>query len=162
TNNPNKDKNIFVYNANGSLRGSWTATGYNQAQDITTDGTNIWIVDDAKDKVYKFNNAASLLSGTKAYDSAWDLAGDNKNSSGIVTNGQYFWVTDIQGSSSRVVVYDMAGNKKGSWQLDPANVDPSGVTLNPAGGSDLWVVDRQVDKVFYYAGAQGRRDGSQN
>src|SRR5262249_34924398 len=55
-----------------------------------------------------------------------------------------------------VWVYDLNGNRLGNtasnpWRLDTANADPSGVALNPAGGSELWVVDRTARKVFTYA-----------
>ena len=42
------------------------------------------------------------------------------------------------------------------------NVDdssPSGIALDPAGGSDLWTVDRASRTVFHYADARTVRSG---
>src|SRR5262249_49648944 len=61
-----------------------------------------------------------------------------------------------------VFVYSTAGVKLGAWNLDANNGAPSGITLNPAGGSDLWVVDRHDAMVYRYAGATARRAGSQS
>src|SRR5262249_38232347 len=51
------------------------------------------------------------------------------------------------------------GTFLGRWGLDGDNRAPSGITRNPAGGSDLWVADRATRSVYRYAGAAGRRDG---
>jgi hypothetical protein len=44
--------------------------------------------------------------------------------------------------------------------LDPRNSAPTGIALNPAGGTDLWVVDKQDDVVYYYASGTTWTSGS--
>ncbi|MCA9009829.1 MAG: hypothetical protein KDB01_08785, partial [Planctomycetaceae bacterium] len=44
--------------------------------------------------------------------------------------------------------------------MDPRNSAPTGIALNPAGGTDLWVVDKQDDVVYYYASGTTWTSGS--
>jgi hypothetical protein len=100
------DKNVYVYNPDGSLRGSWAAGGLNQPQDIATDGTDIWIVDNASNQVFHYAGAASRLSGSQDPDAAsFALAAADTSPSGIVTNGSTFWVTDDHAQNGTVFVY---------------------------------------------------------
>jgi RHS repeat-associated protein len=154
------DHHVFVYNPDGSLRGSWLADGTNQPQDITTDGTDIWIVDDATDLVYHYANAATVLSGTLEPTDSFALDAADIKPSGLVTDSAHLWVTDWHSNEGTVFVYSLAGALLGSWGLDPADDTPSGITLNPNGGTDLWVVDRHTATVYRYADALGLRSGS--
>ncbi len=52
---------VFIYNDTGKLLGSWTAKGLGKPEGITTDGVNIWIVDDDANRIYYFAGAASRL-----------------------------------------------------------------------------------------------------
>ncbi|MES2790039.1 MAG: putative Ig domain-containing protein [Planctomycetota bacterium] len=142
---------VYIYNPAGELLGSWQATGLTTPTGIATDGTDIWIVDSGSDRVRRYVGAASRLSGSQAAFSQFNLAGTNTTASGITTNGTKLWVSDE--GSDRVFVYSIAGQALGNWQLATANADASGLTLNPAGGDDLWVVDRVDNKVYYYTGA---------
>src|SRR5439155_15249499 len=155
------DKRVRVYKPDGTLRGTWTAGGISIPQDITTNGTDIWIVDAASRRIYRFANAASRLSGTQSPSASFALDSANQLPTGLVTDGSTLWVTNDHPSSDMVFVYSLAGAALGSWVLDPANDQPSGITLNPNGGTDLWVVDRRDAVVYRYAGATTRRSGSQ-
>src|SRR5262249_22574963 len=44
--------------------------------------------------------------------------------------------------------------------IDPTNAHPTGLTINPANVSDIWVVDSGTLKVYQYAAAAGRTSGS--
>src|SRR5207247_8122537 len=136
------NKTVFVYAADGSLRGSWDAKGINQPQDITTDGSDIWIVDNAKEGVYRYANAAGRTSGSQSPSTGFALDSQNHHPSGIVTDGTTLWVTDDYNHTDNVFVYNRAGRKLGAWLLDRANDAPSGITLTPPGGTSPWVVDR--------------------
>src|SRR5262249_20089394 len=56
--------------------------------------------------------------------------------------------------------YTISGTLKGSWQLDNANAQPTGLTINPNSPSDIWVVDSGTNTVYKYANAAGKTSGS--
>ena len=152
------NKRVFVYNADGSLRGSWRAKGVASPEGIATDGTDIWIVDRAHDQVFRFDGAASHTSGDHYPDSKFGLYWRNFSPTGITTDGETVWVTDRW--EDKVFVYDTEGHYEGAWRLDPENGFPTGITLDPAGGTDLWVVDACTDTVYHYAESTGKRSGT--
>jgi hypothetical protein len=77
-----------------------------------------------------------------------------------VTDGTSFWVVD--GSRLKVFKYTLSGSSLGSWAIDPANTHPTGLTINPASVSDVWIVDSGTLRVYQYVGAASRTSGSQN
>ncbi len=155
------ERDINVYTGTGVYLGSWNSKAGNQPEDIATNGTDIWIVDDARDQVFFFAGGAAWTSGSQSNTSAFNLRRvngnpeeTNGNPSGMVFRDGKLWITDRRdGNTSRVFVYQVDGTYLGRWNLDPANNDPSGITLNPTTGSDMWVVDRFDSKVYVYPGA---------
>src|SRR6202035_4840094 len=107
------------YNTGGALIGSWSAGGLSssaQLTGITTNGTDVWLVDSYSAKVYKYTGAASRLSGSQSASSSFNLAGGrngNTNPQDIVTDGTSFWVVD--GSARKVFKYTLSGSSLGSW-----------------------------------------------
>jgi hypothetical protein len=85
-NDASTDK-VFKYNLSGSLLGSWTISGAGSSPTgITLDPTNVsnlWIVDSGTDRVYQFDNAASLTSGSQWPSTSFALAAGNTNPQGI-------------------------------------------------------------------------------
>jgi sugar lactone lactonase YvrE len=160
------NKSVYVYDNHGVLLGSWTAGGLSSSATltgITTDGTDIWLVDSYSDKVYKYTGAASRLTGSQNAASSFALANGhngNSNPQDLVTNGTYFWVVD--GTRHKVFKYTVSGSSQGSWAIDPANTSPTGITINPSNVSDIWIVDNVTLKVYQYVGAASRTSGSQN
>jgi hypothetical protein len=160
------NKNVYVYDSRNVLLGSWSAGGLSSSAALTgiaTNGTDIWLVDSYSDKVYKYTGAASLLSGSQSAASSFSLAGGkhgDTNPQDIVTDGTSFWVVD--GSRLKVFKYTLSGSLLGSWAIDPANTQPTGITINPNNVSDIWIVDNGTDKVYQYIGAASRTSGSQN
>ena len=71
------NKNVYVYNTSGGLLGSWTLGSLStkaNVQGIATNGTDIWVVDSAADKVYRYAGAASRTStGTQNAASSFSL-----------------------------------------------------------------------------------------
>jgi hypothetical protein len=163
------NKTVYVYDNHGVLQGSWSAGGLSRSATLTgiaTNGTDLWLVDSFADNVYKYTGAASRLSGSQNAASSFSLASGKKGNPGntnpqdIVTDGTLFWVVD--GSALKVFKYTLSGSSLGSWSIDPANTHPTGITIDPANVSDIWIVDNGTDKVYQYIGAANRTSGSQN
>jgi hypothetical protein len=150
-----------VYDNAGALLGSWTANGLTSPQGVTTNGTDIWIVDSSTDRVYKYTGAAARLSGSQSASSNFKLNSQNGNATDLVTSGTHIWVVN-SASADKVFRYTMSGSLSGSWTIDSRNTSPTGITLDPASPSTLWIVDNAADQVFAYAGATTRTSGSQS
>ncbi len=158
------NRKVYVYNTSGGLLGSWTAgslpTGA-VVEDITTNGTDVWIVDAFSDKVYKYAGAASTLSGTVTAASNFALNTANKNPKGLVTDGTSIWVVN-DSTTDTVFKYSVTGTCLGSWTIAAANSAPTGITINPADVSDIWIVDSTGCKIYQYTAAATRVTGSQS
>jgi subtilisin family serine protease len=151
------NRTVFVYNNSGGLIGSWVAGSMpNNAivEGITTDGTNIWIVDNRGDRVYYYANAASRTSGTQNASSNFLLSSQNVSPRDLVTDGTNIWVVN-DSTSDRVFRYSLTGTLLNSWSINSANTIPTGITLDPSNGSqDIWIVDSGTDRVYRYANAR--------
>jgi sugar lactone lactonase YvrE len=160
------NKTVYVYTTGGILLGSWSAGGLSSSATLTgiaTNGTDIWLVDSSTDKVYDYAGAASLRSGSQNAANSFNLLGGKKgntNPQDFVTDGTSFWVVD--GTALKVFKYTLAGSLLGSWGIDAANKNPTGITINPNNVSDIWLVDNGTKKVYQYVGAASRISGSQN
>lgn len=161
---------VYVYDPAGVLLGSWTArtpTGANLStpEGIATDGTNIWIVDAATNTVYRYNNAANLMSGLVNATSSFALVNSgtnvNTNPRGITTNGTHLWVVD-DNSTDRVFKYTTAGALVGAWTIGANNSTPTDITIDPTNVNHIWIVDVGTDSVYRYNAATGRTSGSQS
>jgi len=153
------NQEVGVQKTDGTPLGSFRAFGLVNPQGITTNGTNLWILDAGTHQVLAYRGAASLRAGGVTPSSAFHLDPANDSPSDIVTrDGSTFWVTDDHAHA--VFVYNATGHLLGHWSLDSADVSPSGITLNPTAGTDLWVVDRSTGRVYDYAGATAWTSGS--
>ncbi len=159
-----KNRNVYVYNNSGALQGSWSAgtlSSTAQVEGLATNGTDIWIVDNKTDKVYRYANAASRLSGSQTAASSFALNNGNTNPKGIVTDGTNIWVVN-DGSTDKVFKYTVSGSYLGSWTIDSANKTPTGLTIDPSNGSQgIWIVDSGTDRVYQYTNGRSRTSGSQ-
>lgn len=158
------NKTVYVYSPSGGLLGSWSAGGLSgaaQVEGVATNGTDIWILDNKADKVVKYTGAASRLSGSQNAASSFNLNSGNSNGKGIVTDGTSLWVVDDGSSTDKVFKYTLTGGLLGSWAIDSLNTHPTGLTINPANVSDIWIVDNGTLKVYQYTAAAGRTSGSQ-
>ena len=94
------------------------------AEGITTDGSNIWVVD-SKDKLaYKYDMDGAFLS-------SFALTAEDKGPRGITTDGTYIWVVDKDKNGKRVYKYEMNGTFLSYFALDAANAAPEGITMKP-------------------------------
>jgi len=161
------NRNVYVYDAAGILLGSWTPgtlPGSADVQGVATNGVDIWIVDAKGDKVYRFANAATRLTGSQNAASSFALNNSNKDATDIVTDGVSFWVVNnaAGGSSDKVFKYSLSGNLQGSWTILAGGGSPTGITLDPSSPSHLWIVDNTTDRVYQYDAAASRTSGSQS
>ncbi len=157
------NKTVYVYSNHGVLLGSWAAGGLPNNANVTgiaTNGTDVWLVDYPAAKVYKYAGAASRLSGSQSAASSFTLSNSDSNPQDLVTDGTSFWVVD--GSAHKVFKYTLSGSSLGSWAIDPADAHPTGITINPANVSDIWIVDNVTLKIYQYTAAAGRTSGSQS
>jgi hypothetical protein len=155
------NKKVYVYDTNGVLQGSWTANGLSTPEDITTNGTDIWIVDDGSNKVFKYSAAASRTSGSQSAAASFTLNSANANAKGIVTDGTHLWVVnDVASGADKVFKYTLSGTLVGSWTIDSANGSPTGITLDPSSPDHLWITDIADNAVYRYNGATGYTSGT--
>jgi hypothetical protein len=124
---------VHIYKPDGTHVGNWIADFVKKAQDIATDGSDMWIVDDGSNTVWRFHTGASWTGTTSGEHHAPDpisssdpfpsfrLDPANQSPTGMVTDGKTIWVTDSHGNTNTVFVYDAAhGTRLGEWTLDPA------------------------------------------
>ena len=155
------NKKVFVYNASGGLLGSWTAGTLNSTavvEGIATNGTDVWIVDARSDKVFRYANAAGRTSGSQNAASSFALNSGNANPKDLVTDGVNLWVLN-DSTADKVFKYTLTGTLVGSWTIAGAGTSPTGITLDPAGGGSLWVVDNGTDRVYQFDNARAATSG---
>jgi hypothetical protein len=152
---------VFVYDNRGDLLGSWEVEGVDKLEGITVDGNDLWAVDRGEGRVYRFEGAASLRSGHAKPTSSFRLARGNRRPMDLVTDGSYIWVVNDGHDFDSVYRYDTKGNPAGSWQIDPENSEPTGLTIDPHDVNDIWIVDAHSHSIYQYYGATGRSDGEQ-
>jgi hypothetical protein len=158
------NRNVYVYNNSGSLLGSWTAGSVASnatIEGITTNGTDVWLVDARQDRVYRYANAADRLSGSQNASSNFFLNSGNLSPKDLVTDGTNLWLVN-DSTTDRVFKYTMTGSLVGSWTIDSANKAPTGLTIDPSGVSQsIWIVDNGTDRVYEYTNSRSRNSGSQ-
>lgn len=157
------NRKVYVYNTSGGLLGSWTAgtlASNATVEGITTNGTDVWIVDARSDKVYKYTGAASRLSGSQNAASSFTLNISNRSPKDLVTDGTYLYVIN-DSSTDKVFKYTLSGSLVGSWTMSGGGGSPTGITLDPSNVSHLWVVDNATDRIYQYDAAVSRTSGSQ-
>ncbi len=158
------NRNVYVYSASGAQLGAWTAGTLQstaQVEGMTTNGTDVWIVDNTTDKVFKYTAAAGLLSGSLNSSSSFKLNSGNSNAKGIVTDGTSIWVVN-DSTTDKVFKYSLSGALLGSWTIDAANSSPTGLTIDPTNVSNIWTVDNGTKKIYQYTAAASRTSGSQS
>ena len=147
------NRKVYVYNNVGTLLGSWTAGTLSTSatvEGIATDGTDVWIVDAKSDKVYKYTGAATRLSGSQNAASSFSLNSANKSPKDIVTDGVNLWVVN-DSTTDKVFKYTTAGALVNSWTITTAGAtSPTGITIDPANVSHIWIVDSGTDRAYFY------------
>jgi hypothetical protein len=63
--------------------------------------------------------------------------------------------------TDKIFKYACSGVPLESWTIDSANKAPTGITIDPANVSNIWIVDSGTDRVYQYTGAAFRTRLSQ-
>ena len=120
---PGDDDIVYKYYMNGTYTGiSWNYTvecGEYDVRSITTDGTNIWVLDSGPVPytVHKFT-----MDGTYTGVN-WSCTGVNDGPVGITTDGNFIWIVDEP--DDEVYKYAMDGTYTGlHWSLDEIVDEP--------------------------------------
>lgn len=110
--------------------------------------TKFFVVDHSVDDTFKYGADGSLVENH-------DLATGNTAPRGVATDaaGTTVWVID---NDDRVYLYDSAGNPLGNWFAEGL-LSPEGIATN---GTDIWITDRRLDRVFYFANGALATSGS--
>ena len=160
--------NVWIGDTNGRIY-NYTSAGVHVAnwssrisglQGVTTNGTHIWTVNDVTDRVYYYPNGTTTAHGASVLPtSSFALNYYNSNPTDLTTDGTFIWVVNegniAGGVGDMVFKYTVSGKYLGRWQLDYANARPTGITIDPAGGNKLWIVDNSTDRIYEYSGASG-------
>ena len=160
------NRNVYVYDTSGVRQGAWSAGGLvtgSQIEGITTNGTDIWLVDAKADKVYRYAGAATRLSGTQNPTSSFALNSGNKDSKDLVTDGTSIWVVN-DNTTDKVFKYRISDSKfLGSWTITTSGASaPTGITINPTDVRHIWIVDSGTDLVYQYNDSAILTSGSQS
>jgi hypothetical protein len=173
-----KNKNVYVHDGDGNLLSTWKADSQgSEPEGITLDpsvdpqtGKNdLWIADRDR-KIRWYDDAASNTSvtGTDTAEGTFtpSMSGNLK---GIVTDGTSLWAV-TEGSTDYVYRFGISrdhvtGNptglqQNGLWKLNSLNSKPTGITLDPAGGTKLWIVDESTDTVYEYGNGRTLTSGT--
>ncbi len=136
------------------LDGHWTSEGplasiqTAPVSAITAVASDFLVVDLSRRSVYKYDSSGNSLDENRLNKEDQDPRG-----LAVSSDGSTRWVVDSKGE---VFIYDNLGGLLGSWEV--GDVDkPEGVTVH---GNDLWIVDREDDRVHFFAGGALQRSGS--
>lgn len=157
------NKTVYVYNTSGGRLGSWTAgslVSNAMIEGITTNGTDVWIVDSKSNKVFKYTGAASRLSGSQTAASSFSLNGSNTTPTDLVTDGSSIWVLNDTQNTDKVFKYSVSGSLLGSWTITSGGGSPTGLTIDPTNVSNIWIVDNNTDRVYQFNSATSLTSGS--
>ena len=136
----------FVYTASDGSLNSAPATVSIQVQALAG-SAKFYVVDGASHSKFGYDARGVLTGETKL----------NKEDSGargiaISKDGSTTWVID---KDAMVFVYNSKGSLIGSWKA--AGIDkPEGIATDD---NNLWIVDRETDRVYLFAGAATRKSG---
>ena len=136
----------FTYMASDGSLSSAPATVSIQVQAVAG-STKFYVVDGASRNKYGYD-ANGVLTGQAK------LNKEDSGSRGIAISkdGSTTWVID---KDAVVFVYNSAGSLIGSWKANGID-KPEGIATDD---NNIWIVDRETDKVSLFAGAATRKSG---
>ena len=161
------NKKVYVYDTSGGLLGSWSLgslASNTTVEGITTNCTDIWMVDSRSDKVFKYAGAAARTTLSQNAFSSFPLNGSNTSPTDLVTDGTSIWVLNNTSSTDKVFKYSVGGSSRGNWTITSGGGSPTGLTIDPtidpSKTGNIWIVDNNSDKVYQFDSATSRTGGS--
>ena len=134
-----KSTTLLWADAEGDFITVWTLNALNQdPRGITTDGTNIWTVDQVDRTLYKYDMAGGYISGSL-------LHATGVTPTGVTTDGANIYVSDS--AVDKVFKYQMNGVYVSDWALNAGNTASGGITMN---ATHIFVTDLTDDAVYKY------------
>jgi hypothetical protein len=100
-------------------------------EDICSDGTHLYLVENTNDKVYKYTKAG-------VYVAQYDISGSTTTPHAIEWDGTSFWIGD---DSERVRQYDTSFNLIGSYTDLTAQLGSNGIRGIAWDGTHFYVLD---------------------
>jgi hypothetical protein len=136
----------FTYKVNDGLADSNIATVTVNVAAVT----KFFVADATADKSFQYQ-------ANGVYVSQLGLNASNSNARGIAANsaGTQLWVLD---SNKTVYVYDSNMTLVGSWIANGLST-PTGIAV---AGTNVWIVDSQLDRAYLFASATSLTSGSLN
>lgn len=116
--------------------------------------SKFYVVDDAtQNRTYEYDSAGFAIEN-------YLVAAGNSIPRGIAMTavGDRAWVVD---ANRNVYIYITSGGLLGSWTAGSLSTGTNAVQGIATDGTNIWIVDSQADRVFYYANAASRLSGSQ-
>ena len=143
------------------LPGGWTPTddlydldpvAVNYPRGIWSDGTTMWLTNNARTTVFAYTLATSARDNGKEFT----LHADNGTGWGIWSDGTTIWVVDP--NDNKVYAYTLAtGARDADKDIDlpAANDNARGIWSD---GTTVWIADASAIQLFAYTLATGERD----
>ena len=138
----------FLLDANNARTGLWS------------DGTTMWVLDSADDKIYAYGLASRARDASKDFDTLADAGNDSPQD--IWSDGTTMWVVDA--FDGKIYAYGLASKARDASKdfdtlTDAGNDSPIGIWSD---GITMWVLDSADDKIYAYGLASRARDASKD
>ena len=126
------------------------ASGNRDPKSIWSDGTTMWVVDGADEKIYAYNLRSRARDPDKDFNK---LDFGNDYPKGIWSDGTTMWVADSDMSYSRIYAYNLRTkardpDKDFNTLYAAGNRGPEGIWSD---GTTMWVADSNADYPKIYA-----------
>ena len=140
-------RKIYAYNADGSRNSSKDVTVSSASSSFWTNGTTLWIVNSAADRLDGYDLSTKTRDTSKDFDTL--TAAGNENPRAMWSDGTTMWVSDT--TDDRIYAYRMSNTNRDTSKefgtLDPDNQFPSGLYTD---GTTMWVADIADGKLYAY------------
>ncbi|MCA9138263.1 MAG: hypothetical protein KDB00_15935, partial [Planctomycetales bacterium] len=138
---------VSYTDGHGTVEGPLVSVPTAVVTEAPTNETKFYVVDGSNRRSFQYGADGNLL-----HDS--QLSTNDEKPRGVASNpeGTILWVVDGDGM---VFVYDDDSDQPSSWKMKDVD-KPEGIAVH---GDDLWVVDRETDRLLFFAGGALLRSG---